>query len=151
VAGTVAMSVLRGIWRDRGKLSWDRIPSAGAVTNDGTLSSVDTSIPPVLDRIVAAARKSPGDLGPPLPDFSNEPLDQFPLFGGNGLVVECGLQVLMEALPALFGRPSSNQVRNANPVVRTMGLNELEETSVLNSRPRAPSASSVRHCRGVLK
>jgi len=141
--------VLRGAveWGDRGKLGGDRVASGSSLSSDdGTSAPVDTSIPPVLDSVVAAARKSPSNLRPPLSNFSDEPLDEFALLWGNGLVVERGLQVLVEAFPALLGSPGSDEVRNANPVVRAMSLDELEEARVLNSGPRSPSASDVRHC-----
>lgn len=52
------------------------------------LPAVLSSIPPVLDGVVAAAFESPCDLGPPLAHLSDQLFDQFTFFGRDGLMVE---------------------------------------------------------------
>ena len=89
---------------------------------DQPAAAVHPAVPPVLDRIVAAAVEPACNLGPALAHLGHQTLDQGALFGRDGVVVERGLEVLMEPLPTLFGRAGADQRRNPNPVVGSMGL-----------------------------
>lgn len=87
---------------------------------------VHATIPPVFDSIVAPVAQSSSDFSPPLAHFMHEALDNQPLLDGNGLPVERRLEVLMETLTALLGRPIVHVLRNADPVIRALLANELK-------------------------
>jgi hypothetical protein len=71
-------------------------------------ATVHSTIPPVLDGIVAATPQTTSDLGPTLAHLSDHLLDENALFGGDGIMVEVGLEVLVETLTALLGRASAD-------------------------------------------
>lgn len=52
------------------------------------LSSVLTTVPPVLDGVVAAAFQPPCNLCPSLAHLSDHLLNQFALFASDGVVVQ---------------------------------------------------------------
>ena len=67
--------------------------------------AVHATIPPVLHGVVAAVAQSSCDLGPSLSHLVDHALDHQPLLGGDGFTVQRRLQILVEALPTLLGRP----------------------------------------------
>lgn len=67
-------------------------------------ASVHASIPPILHGIVAAAAEPASDLCPPLAHLGDHLLDHDAFLRSNGVMVEVGLEVLVEALSALFRR-----------------------------------------------
>lgn len=93
-------------------------------------SSVHPTIPPVLHGVVAAAAKSPCDLCPSLAHLSDHLFDQNPLFGGDGVMIEIGLQVLVIPLSALLWRASLNGRRYPHPVVSSVDGDQMQEELV---------------------
>jgi hypothetical protein len=71
-------------------------------------ATVHSTIPPVLDGIVAATTQTTGDLGPTLAHLGDHLLDENALLGSDGIMVEVGLEVLVESLTALLGRASAD-------------------------------------------
>lgn len=53
-------------------------------------------------------------------------------------MIQSRLQILMVSLATLFGRARDDETRDANPVMGTLRMYELNEISVLGLRPRAP-------------
>jgi len=87
------------------------------------LASVLAAVPPVLDRVVAAAiAQPPGNFGPLLADFPYKLLDQVPLCLGDGIGVEAWPQILVVPFPALLGRPPLDLVGDSDPVQRARAL-----------------------------
>ena len=100
-----------------------------------TSSSIHPAIPPVLDGVVAASIESSCDLGPSLAHLTDQFLDEATLLWTDWLMVQGRLEILMKALSALFGRTGSNQVRDADPIVRALALHELEKAGVFSWAP----------------
>jgi hypothetical protein len=71
-------------------------------------ATVHSTVPPVLDSIVAAASQTTCDLGPTLTHLGDHLLDENALFGSDGIMVEVRLEVLVETLATLLGRASAN-------------------------------------------
>lgn len=71
-------------------------------------ATVHSTVPPVLDGIVAAATQTTCDLSPTLAHLGDHLLDENALFGSDGIMVEVRLEVLVETLAALLGRASAN-------------------------------------------
>lgn len=71
-------------------------------------ATVHSTVPPVLDSIVAAASQTTCDLGPTLAHLGDHLLDEDALFGSDGIMVEVRLEVLVETLATLLGRASAN-------------------------------------------
>ena len=65
-------------------------------------SSVHTTVPPVLNGIVASPAQPACNFRPTLAHLSDHLLDQDALLRTDGIMVKIWLQVLMEPLPALF-------------------------------------------------
>lgn len=108
-----------------------------------TLAAVLASIPPILHRVVAAAVQTSCNLCPPLADLVDENLYLDTLLGCDGLMVECGLEVLVESFPALLRRASSEGLGDAHPVQGALVADELHEVRILLLRPRS---SPLSHC-----
>lgn len=86
--------------------------------------------------------KSTGDLGPSLSYFVHQTLNLDAFLGGDGVVVQCGLQVLVVALAAPLGRPSKC-LGHPYPVEGTiMCLDKLHQEGVFVIRPRASPVRS---------
>lgn len=82
-----------------------------------------------------------GDFSPSLAHVIHKALNQQPLLNGNGLPVERGLEVLVETLPALLGRPIVHVLGNANPVIGALLANQLKQQLVLFRDPRSSTVS----------
>ena len=67
-----------------------------------TSPAVHAAIPPILHCIVAASPEAPRNLSPPFAHLGDHLLNQKAFFGGDGIVDEIGLQILVETLPALL-------------------------------------------------
>lgn len=117
-----------------------------AALNESSSLPVHASIPPVLDGVVAAVAQSPGDLRPALSHFVDHPFDHHALLGGDGLVVQGRLQVLVESLPALLGRSVAHVLRDAYPVVGSLFAHELEQRLVLFWNPRPTTVCGRHYC-----
>ena len=104
-----------------------------------TLATIHTAVPPVLDRIVAAAVESAGNLGPSLAHLSHHSLNHDTFFGRDRVEVQRRLQVLVVTLAALLGRARLNELRDAHPVVGALTVDKIKEALVFGLRPRAPS------------
>jgi hypothetical protein len=118
--------------------------SAGWARGSGRETSslaVHAAVPPVLDCIVAAVAESSGDLRPSLAHLIDHALDHQALLGGDGIPIQRGLQVLMESLPALLGRPVVHVLRNAYPVVGALLADQLKEQLILLRDPRSSTMS----------
>jgi hypothetical protein len=71
----------------------------------GPRPAVLDTVPPILDGVVAAvSAQLPRNLGPFWPHLGDERLDLVALLLADGSLVEAGLEVLVESLPALLGR-----------------------------------------------
>jgi hypothetical protein len=66
------------------------------------LPSVLTTVPPVLDCIVAASLQTSRNLSPPLAHLSDHLFDQLALVRRNGIMVQRRLKVLVVTFPALL-------------------------------------------------
>ena len=106
---------------------------------------VHRPVPPILHRVVAAVAKSSCNLRPALPHFVDHAFDHQAFFGWDGFMVQSRLQVLVEPLTALLRGAEVHLLWDADPVVRSLSVDELKESLVLFRDPRA---SSVRwgHC-----
>lgn len=127
--------------RDRGPRIGS-LDAAGICAGDGrgretAAFAVHAAVPPVLDGIVAAVAQAAGDLGPTLAHFIHHAFDQETLVGGDGLPVQSGLEVLVEAFPTLLGRAEVHMLRNAHPVVRALFTDELHKQLIFFGDPRA--------------
>ena len=71
-------------------------------------ATVHSTIPPVLDSVVAAATQTTSDLSPTLAHLSDHLLDENALLWSDRIMVEVRLEVLVETLTALLGRASAN-------------------------------------------
>lgn len=96
----------------------------GATWVVAAASAIHATVPPILDGVIAAPTQPARDLCPTFAHFSHHLLDKHALLGGDWLVVEVGLQVLVIALATLLGRSSLDGLRDAHPVVRAMKLNQ---------------------------
>jgi hypothetical protein len=105
------------------------------------LPSVLATVPPVLHCIVATALEPTCNFGPPLAHLGHHLLDQLSLVGRDGVVIQCRLQVLVEALSALLRRPRTNLLWNADPVVWAVAGDEVYQPLVFVLRPRATAMS----------
>lgn len=105
--------------------------------------TVHAPIPPVLDGIVTATAQATRNLGPSLAHLGHHLLDEEAFLRGDGLVIEVGLQVLVEALATLLGGTGLNCRRNAHPVVRSVDVDQVQEILVLGLGPR--SSFVLRH------
>lgn len=112
-----------------------------------TLAAILASVPPVLDCIIAATMQTSCNLGPPLANLADENLYLGALLGCDGLMVKCGLQVLVKSLSALLGRAGSEGLGNANPVQGALVADKLHEITVFLLGPRS---SSLSHCGSVV-
>lgn len=110
-----------------------------------TALAVHAAIPPVLDCVVTAVTQSTSDLSPALAHVVHHALDHQALIGRNGLAVQRGLEVLVESLPALLGRPVVHVLRDAHPVIGALFAHQLNKKLVLFRDPRA-STVRVCHC-----
>lgn len=111
--------------------------ASGGRAGQATALAVHASIPPVLDSVVTAIAEATGNLSPTLAHLIHHPLDHETFLGRNGLTVERGFQVLVEALSTLLGRAIVHVLRNSNPVVRALLANKLEEELIFLGDPRS--------------
>lgn len=118
----------------------ERLPILSAAVPPAYQSppTVHPTVPPILHCVVAPTSKATGDLRPSLTHLPDQPLNHHTLFRRNRLVVQARFQILMEAFSALFRCPRPDYVRDANPVVRTLRRDELQQPRVLLLRPRSP-------------
>lgn len=79
-----------------------RVVRLGSLADAQASSSIHSTVPPVLDRIVTSAMKTPSNFGPSLAHVSDETFNKFTFFGCDGLVVERRLEILVVAFPALL-------------------------------------------------
>lgn len=110
-----------------------------------TTLAVHAAIPPVLNCVVAAVPQSTSNLSPALAHVVHHALDHQAFISRNGLAVQRRLEVLVESLPALLGRPVVHVLRDANPVVGALFAHQLNKKLVLFRNPRA-STVRVCHC-----
>lgn len=103
----------------------------GATRVVATSSAVHASIPPVLHSVVAAPSESSGNLSPSLAHLSDHLLDHEAFLRSDWLMVEVGLQILVEAFTTLLRRPRLNSRRDADPVVCPVKVNQMHEVLVL--------------------
>lgn len=80
------------------------------------LPTVHAAVPPILDCVVAASMQSPCNLGPSLAHLSDHTLDEDALLWRDWVEVKRGLEVLMEALAALFRASSADHLADTDPV-----------------------------------
>lgn len=95
--------VLRHVLHLRVVLRWLSDFKLGTALLVVASSSVHASIPPVLYGVVASSSQSSRDLGPTLSHLGDHLLDHDTFLGGDGVVVEVRLQVLVVSLSALLG------------------------------------------------
>lgn len=98
-------------------------------------AAVLTTIPPVLDGVVAAAMEAAGNLSPSLAHLGDHLLDHGALLGSDGVVVEVRLEVLVIPFPALLGGSGLDHRRDADPVVSTLSVDEAKQELVLSLGP----------------
>ena len=116
-----------------------------------TLSSVHAAIPPVLDGVVASAMQSASNLGPPLAHLGDHPLNQDTLLGRDGIQVQRRLEILVEPLTALLGRPGLHELRDAHPIVSSVTVDQIEQILIFGLGPGAPTVLDHHACTtGVL-
>lgn len=100
-------------------------------------ASVHPPVPPILDGVVTSTTQASCNLRPALAHLRHHLLNQHTLFGRDGLVVEIGLEVLVEPLSALLGRASLDGLGDSHPVVGAMKIDQGQENRVFGLRPRA--------------
>lgn len=106
------------------------------------LPSVLAAVPPVLDCVVAASFKSSRNLSPPLTHLGYQLLNQFSLFRSDGLMIKRRLEVLVIPFPALLRGTRADFLGDADPVVRPVTANQVNEPAVFVLRPRAAAVSN---------
>lgn len=99
-------------------------------------ASVDSSVPPVLDGIVASAVELSGNLGPSLPHLVDQLFDDESFFRCDWVVVKVWLEVLVVSFAALLWRARTNKLRDSDPVVWAEASNKLKKMGIFVSRPR---------------
>ena len=99
----------------------DFVPSLGGGASS---SAVHTAVPPVFDGIVAPSTQAASDFSPSFAHLGDHLLDENALLWSDGFMVQVGLQVLMEPLPALLGRPGLDCLRDADPIVSAMKVDQ---------------------------
>ena len=97
------------------------------------LPTILGTVPPVLDGIVATVRAQyPCNLSPLRANFTNKRLNLLALLLADRRVVEPGLEVLVEAFAALFGRPCAHGIGDLDPVGMLVAFTDEEQkTSIL--------------------
>lgn len=101
------------------------------------LAAVLAAVPPVLDSVVTASRQATSNLGPTLTKLTDEALNGSTFLGGDGLMAERGLEVLVKSLSALLGGSGAKSLSNADPVQGAMGADKAHEVAVLMIGPRS--------------
>lgn len=107
-------------------------------------SPVLATIPPVLDSIVAASVEASSNLSPLLTHLPDQALNQLAFFGSDGVMVKGGLEVLVKSFAALFWCSCTEHLRDADPVVGALLLDNLQKVLVLCGGPR-PTTSCGGH------
>lgn len=105
--------MLVGDWRLHARLE----TSSWGFTVVESSASVDTSVPPVLDGIIASSVELSCDLGPSLSHLLDQFFDDETFLRGDRVVVEVWLEVLVVSFAALLWRAGSDKLRDADPVV----------------------------------
>lgn len=101
------------------------------------LAAVLAAVPPVLDSIVTASRQTTSNLSPTLTKLTDEALNGSTLLGGDGLMAERGLEVLVKSLSALLGGSGAKSLSNADPVQGAMSADKAHEVAVFMVGPRS--------------
>lgn len=76
-------------------LSW-------VTTDHEALTTVHTTVPPILHCIIASARNAASNLGPSSSHFIYKLFDFLPFFWGDGPMIQARLEVLMVSLSTLL-------------------------------------------------
>lgn len=97
-----AQAILAGGGDSRGRRAAGAASIVVPLAANHSPAPVHAAVPPVLDGIVAAAVETPCDLSPTLAHLRHQPLDHCALLWCDGVVVEGGLEVLVEAFTALL-------------------------------------------------
>lgn len=88
--------------------------------------------------------KTTSNLCPSLPNLVDHAFNLDTFLCGDGVVIECWLEVLVVSLTALFWCSRVESLCNSNPVEGTVSLNELHEVGIFRVGPR--SSSVIDHC-----
>lgn len=115
---------LHGRWNRLGRLLHFEL---GAALLRAATSSIHPAIPPVLDSVVAAASQPSGNLSPPFPHLRYHLLNHDALFWRDGIVIQVGLQILVEPFTTLLGRTRLDGLRYPDPVVRAMEVDQRQQ------------------------
>ena len=98
------------------------------------LPTILSTIPPVLDGIIATVRAQYScNLSPLRANLTNKSLNLLALLLTDRRMVEPGLEVLVEALTALLGCPCAHGIGDLDPVGMLVAFtDEEQETSILS-------------------
>jgi len=100
--------------------------------DESSSSSVHTSIPPILHRIVASSRELSSDLCPSFSHLAHQSFNLESFFGADRLMIERGFEILMISLSTLFGGARTDELGNSYPVQGSLSMDKLNKVSVLS-------------------
>jgi hypothetical protein len=84
-----------------------------------SLAAVFSTVPPVLDGVIATVLQFPCDSSPLLSHGDDQVLDQSTFFGRDGLVVKLWVEILMPALATLFRSSADKNISDCDPFAGT--------------------------------
>lgn len=93
--------------------------------------AIHATIPPIFHGIVASAAQTSRNLSPSLAHLCDHLFDEYAFVGRDWVMVEVGLEVLMESLATLLWAPRLQRSTYANPVTRPVKLHQAHEILVL--------------------
>jgi hypothetical protein len=112
-----------------------------------SLPPIHASIPPIFDSVIAAIPQSPCNLRPTTSHVSHHLLDHLSLLMSDRIVIQGLFQVLMVALSTLLGCSMLHMLRYANPIIRALLLDQIEEVLILVCVPWSTMSRSASHSR----
>lgn len=144
--GPRAGAEARASWADHGSTSIGSLDAAGKGARDSwgrdtAALAVHAAIPPILNGVVAAVTEAASNFSPTLAHLIDHAFDHKTLVGRNGFPIQRGLEVLVEAFPTLLRRAVVHVLRDADPVVRALLTNKLQEQLIFFRDPRSTTVS----------
>lgn len=109
----------------------------------GTFAPVLTTIPPVLDHVVASVAELTCDGSPQSTLLPHHSLDNLTLFRSDGGEIQTRFEVLVPSLATLFSSSRLDKACDPDPVGLTMFSDELPKKIVLFRAPWPPSSGGV--------
>lgn len=153
--GPRAGAKARASWADHRSTSVGSLDAASKCARDSwgrdtAALAVHAAIPPILNGVVTAVTEAASDLSPTLAHLVDHAFNHKTLVGRNGFPVQGGLKVLVEAFPTLLRRAVVHVLRDADPVVRALFTNKLQEQLIFFRDPRSTTVSGSHGKRGEI-